>query len=231
MERCRLLVEGQTEEAFAQQILRPHLFGLAFQDVTVTIVATKRPASGRKHRGGITSWSKLRTDIVNLTRDEGAIVTTLVDFYGLPQDVPGMGTLDLSSDPYDQVTAIEGAIAEDVGRHNLIPNLLLHELEALLYSDPVQVGAHFDDDGVVKAMEQDLAECGSPELVNQSRDGAPSKRITRHRPGYVKTVDGPAILADLGLDLIRNRCKHFDSWLTKIEALSPRRRTSGGRSE
>lgn len=221
MNRCRLLVEGQTEETFANLILCPHLYGFGFHDVSVTVVTTKRVAPGGKFRGGVTTWKQLRKDIDLLTRDPGAVVTTLVDFYGLPANVPGLPTLGSQWDPRQRVKHVERAIGQAVAAPNFVPHLVLHELEALLYSDPVAAGAHFSDDGLREAMEADIAECGEPELVNEGPNTAPSKRIIRHRPGYLKTSDGPAILGSIGLSAIRAVCPHFNAWLAVIEGHAP----------
>ena len=96
-----------------------------------------------------------------------------------------------------------------------------HELEALLYADPSAVGAHFNDEGMRNSLEADLAECSGPELIDEGPNTAPSKRIMMHRPGYLKTSDGPAILADIGLPSIRAACPHFDAWLLQVEAAAP----------
>jgi len=221
MDRCRLLVEGQTEETFANRTLVPHLYDLGFQVVSVTVVATKRIAGGGKHRGGVVSWQQLRGDIDLLAGDHGALVTTLVDFYGLPHNVPGIGELEPQWDARQRVAHIENAMQAEVAASNFVPHVVLHELEALLYSDPAAAGAHFGDDAVKAAMEADLTECGEPELVDEGPETAPSKRMMKHRSGYLKTSDGPNILADIGLAAIRDSCPHFDSWLTTIENFAP----------
>lgn len=222
MDRCRLLVEGQTEETFVNQTLAPHLYALGFHEVVPVVVATKRIASGGKHAGGIGGWEKLRNDIRLLLRDSGALVTTMVDFYGLPPDVPGMTTLDPSWDAPRRVGHVEAAISDALGDPgNFDAHVMMHEFEALLYSDPDAVGTHFGDDGIAAAMEADLVECGEPELVDNGPDTAPSKRVGKHRPGYLKTTDGPTILDDIGLPALRNRCPHFDAWLERIEGHAP----------
>jgi len=109
----------------------------------------------------------------------------------------------------------------EVAASNFVPHVVLHELEALLYSDPAAAGGHFGDDAVKAAMEADLTECGEPELVDDGPETAPSKRMINHRSGYLKTSDGPNILADIGLAAIRDSCPHFDSWLTTIENFAP----------
>jgi hypothetical protein len=58
----------------------------------------------------------------------------------------------------------------------------------------------------------------SPEMVNDGTETAPSKRILSVYPQYLKTVYGPLVIADAGLDSIRQRCPHADRWLRTIEA-------------
>jgi hypothetical protein len=221
MDRCRLLVEGQTEETFANRTLVPYLYSLGFHDVSITLVTTKRIASGGKFRGGVTSWAHLRKDLGLLIRDAGALVTTIVDFYGLPADVPGMATIPRTSNPRERVRHVEREIATAVSAPNLLPHVVLHELEALLYTDPSVVAAHFGDDQITVGMTLDVTECGEPEFVDDGPDTAPSKRILGHRSDYVKTSDGPTILEDIGLNAIRAACPHFDAWLSDIESLAP----------
>lgn len=221
MDRCRLLVEGPSEETFANKLLLPHLYSLGFHEVSVTVVATKRVASGGKFTGGVVHWRQLQADIHMLANDGGALITTLVDFYGLPSDVPGMSGLEDGWDARTRVDFVEQSVAAEVSRSNFLSHLTLHELEALLYADPSAVGAHFDDDSVRDAMTADLGECGEPELINEGAETAPSKRICRHRADYVKSADGPTILADIGLPAIRSVCPNFNSWLAEIERLSP----------
>jgi Domain of unknown function (DUF4276) len=220
MDRCRLLVEGQTEETFANRTLVPHLFSLGFHDVSVTVVETKRTARG-KFSGGLSNWAKPQSDIRSLVKDSGALVTTLIDFYGLPFDVPGVSTLQAGWNARQRVKHVEDAMSDAIGNQNFLPHLVLHEIEALLYADPAAVEAHFNDPAVRRLMLADLAECFEPELVNDGPNTAPSKRIIKHRPGYVKSSDGPAILADIGLPSIRRACPHFHEWLLRVEAEAP----------
>lgn len=57
-----------------------------------------------------------------------------------------------------------------------------------------------------------------PEMINDGAETAPSKRILAAFPQYLKTSDGPLVIADTGLDSIRRCCPHADQWLTNIEA-------------
>ena len=86
MARLLIHVEGQTEEAFVNQILRDHLVASGFHSVSARILGNPR----QRQRGGIRKWQSVRTDIMNhLKEDPGCVATTMVDFYGLPQEWPG----------------------------------------------------------------------------------------------------------------------------------------------
>jgi hypothetical protein len=57
-----------------------------------------------------------------------------------------------------------------------------------------------------------------PELVNDGADTAPSKRIMSAYPRYTKTIDGPLVIGEVGLDVVRSSCPHADDWLRELEA-------------
>ncbi|NJL76090.1 MAG: DUF4276 family protein [Saprospiraceae bacterium] len=60
-----------------------------------------------------------------------------------------------------------------------------------------------------------------PEEINESAQTAPSKRIIQYLPNYEKQKSqvGPMIAEDIGLELLRQRCPHFNEWITKLESL------------
>jgi len=87
MNRLLIHVEGQTEEAFVNEVLEGHLLACGYYGVAARIVGNARL---RRRRGGIRPWPSVRKDIVNhLREDSGCIATTMVDYYGLPQEGPG----------------------------------------------------------------------------------------------------------------------------------------------
>lgn len=63
---------------------------------------------------------------------------------------------------------------------------------------------------------------GSPELINEGNETAPSKRIIKEIPEYKdnKVLIGPTVAKEIGLPILRERCVHFNEWINKIESLS-----------
>ncbi|MCC8245275.1 DUF4276 family protein [Saccharothrix luteola] len=213
--RVHLLVEGQTEEVVADSVLRPHLEGLGWI-TTLSLVKTKRPAAGPSHKGGITGWAQVHRDIRLLLNDTSVdVLTTLFDYYAFPADCPGMADRP-SGDVYERVGHVERCLADAVGDRRFRPNLVVHELEALVFAAADELGQFLGPE-LAERLRADVSAAGGPELVNDGPTTAPSKRLLDYCPGYVKTVDGPLAIQDLGLARLRAACPHLDGWLRTFE--------------
>ena len=82
MTRILVLVEGPTEENFVNLVLAPHLYALGYIAVSARLLGNARQ---RSHRVGIQQWESTRQDIlIHLKQDSAVLVTTMVDYYGLP---------------------------------------------------------------------------------------------------------------------------------------------------
>jgi hypothetical protein len=119
-------------------------------------------------------------------------------------------------------TALEREMARDIGLHNFIPYIQVHEFEALLFVEP----GHFADwvDSRVVEILRKVRECNAPEDINDDPHTAPSKRILAAMPDYQKTVHGPLIACDIGLDGFRQgaqrcaqRLKRFRSQTNSLD--------------
>ena len=108
--RCLILVEVQTEERFVKDIVAP-FFAPKRLFVIPTLLVTKRVKSGPNFKGGVTSFANFERELRLLLNDsDAACVTTLLDYYGLPEDFPGMSF----------------ALSEN---HKLVPTLQRQELD------------------------------------------------------------------------------------------------------
>lgn len=212
MSRVLVFVEGQTEETFVRDLLAPYFSPLGIY--LTPILAQTSPG----HKGGIVSYGKVKHQLTRLCRqDQGAYVTTMMDYYGLPNDFPGLD--GRVADAHEQVVRLELALQQDIDAPNFIPNLMLHEFEALLFSAPEKFAEWLDDQALLAPMAAIRAAFATPEHINNSPQTAPSKRILALVPHYKKTVDGPLIAEDIGLDAIRAQCPHFNNWIERLLAL------------
>lgn len=144
----------------------------------------------------------------------------MFDLYRLPKDFPGL--TDMDRDPYRRIELLERRFAEDIDDSRFVPHLQLHEFEALLFSDIRLLRSEFPAaTREVGRLQEATALFESPELIDDGPATSPSRRIIAEIPAYegLKVSAGPQVAANIGLPTLRNKCRHFDTWLTKLEAL------------
>jgi hypothetical protein len=218
MTRVYLLVEGQTEEAFVRELLEPHYARLGLY-LTPIIVRTS-PG----HKGGVVSYAKIKPQLQRLCKqDADAHVSTLFDLYALPTDFPGKqdAAYPANGNGHQKASFLETRLAEDIESANFIPNLMVHEFEALLFVEPRKFAEWTDGYKTVIALGDQAQKYQTPEDINDSPESAPSKRIQKAMPSYQKTFHGPLIACEIGLDAMRGACPHFNEWLVKLESIMP----------
>jgi hypothetical protein len=211
-----ILVEGQTEETFCKEVLARHL---ARYDIfpQPTLVSTRRKGGQQVYGGGVRSYAQIKKDLLILCKEIDAVaITTMLDFYRYPKDAPGYESLP-SGSCYLQVRHLEEQMAVDIQDERLIPNLLLHEFEALLFSDPEKFETWFPGQARINKLLSIKKNYPNPEWINKKLP--PSKRILAIYPGYQKVLHGNQLALEIGLDVIRDFCPHFKEWLQKLEAL------------
>lgn len=228
MRRLLVHVEGQTEEAFVNRVLRPRLVsGFGYADVSARLLGNARQRSGR---GGIRAWDSVRKEIIrHLHADGEMLATTMVDYYGLPNTWPGR--IESLQAPFaEKAAVVERGLREDIAAalgdrpDRFIPFVVMHEYEGLLFSDPptfAQSVGRPDLAGGIQAIRDGFA---NPEEINDSSETAPSKRVERLIPGYQKPAMGVQAAIDIGLDAIRRECPHFDGWVRRLEEEGGRHR-------
>jgi hypothetical protein len=220
MKRIHILVEGQTEETFVTAQLAPHLLARALALMPV-LLKTKRLKAGGHFKGGITSYAQVQGDLRRLLGDSSAVcVTTMLDFYGLPEDFPGASSKPAGT-CYQRVEHVERAFAADLQHPRFLPYLALHEFEALLFTAPERCASVFSDaPEVIATLQKHRDSVATPEEINEGPRTAPSKRILEAYPAYQKTLHGPLAVLEIGLSPLRAACPHFDQWVSKLESLA-----------
>ncbi|MEW5954159.1 MAG: DUF4276 family protein [Bacillota bacterium] len=223
MIRLNIVVEGATEETFVRDVLAPY-WGAKGIFATARSVETNRK-KGCVFRGGGRNYEKVRRDVVNwINQDHDAYCTTMFDLYGLPANFPGKSSIGPIWPAYDRVRYLEDAFAGDIDSNRFIPYIQLHEFEALLFADIDKMRIFYLEDktNAIQRLKNIVNAFGSPELINEGNETAPSKRIIKEIPEYKdnKVLIGPTVAKEIGLPILRERCVHFNEWINKIESLS-----------
>lgn len=225
MPRLYLFAEGQTEQTFANTVLKLPLARLGVYLHPLVLIAHAKK-KGKVHRGGGRKYVPMKNDILRLlAQEKGGDVcfTTMIDLYAISAEFPGLADAEkLRHLPDKRVKALEQTFANDIGDARFVPYLQLHEFEAYLFSDPTWFGYFYDHhEKQIEALKAIAAEYATPEMIDDGQHSAPSKRIIAELPDYedAKTVVGPQVAELIGLNVIRNKCPHFASWLSRLEKL------------
>ena len=208
MIRLAVSAEGHTEVAFVTSVLRNHLWPMNVMPYGM-LLGRARDARGG---GGDVTVTRLVEDMLRRHNSFDA-VTSLVDFYGF------RGKGDRTIEALEEHVAQEFEVRAPRARH-VFPYVQSHEFEALLFSDVTAfrvLGASARDIDALKAVRRRFA---TPEDINDSREGAPSKRIAQVVGKYRKPQDGPLIAKTIGLKTIRQQCPRFGAWLSRLETLA-----------
>lgn len=226
MIRLNMIVEGQTEEQFVNDVLQDHL---ASREVFIAVrcVETSRDKKHHKiYRGGMIDYRRAKNDIIRWMKEDQrpeAWFTTMFDLYALPGDFPGYAEAQRATTPQLRIAALEAALQNEIDHPRFTPYLQLHEFEALLLADPSKFDWIFiEHSEAIKRLVALTASFATPEDINDDPATAPSKRIIREIPEYEfqKASAGPIIASKIGLQVLRQKCPHFDSWITRLENLS-----------
>jgi hypothetical protein len=207
-----ILCEGPTEVRFAESFFKPELEKLG-------VYVDKTP-----HFGGVSpnGWGRIEKLIRNLLNNPSYHVTTLIDFYAVPGNTPGMATQPQTGSALERVRYVEARMAEVFGRNpRFIPHLALHESETWVMAAAEHLGEVIGHPRVARNLRAQVE--SSPdgvEGVNGGPHSHPSARVEQACLGsgysYSKTGDGIRALQSLGLAALRAACPHLDTWLTDL---------------
>lgn len=227
MKIVKTIVEGQSEEDFVKYLLAGYIE--ARTNGRVKLEASQVITNQKLSRyGGGNSFKLYITMIENYLATPWLYCTTMIDLYKFPRDIDGINILDNIHGYYEKAEEAERLMKSEIRTNyadRFIPNVLLHEFEALLFSDCAAFNAittykNSDIRKLEREINRELTRNGgNPEFINQGEATAPSKRIQRYLP-YSKGAHGYQIATKITIDRIREKCKHFDAWLQQLEALA-----------
>ncbi len=224
MNRVLILVEGPTERAVVEQVLAPH-----FGERSLSLHAKVLGKPG--HKGGIRSFEAVRKEVSALLNQEPrSLVSTFLDYYGLPAAWPGLGEAR-GKTAREKARLVEAAMLENARLafaepdhlRRFLPYVQMHELEALLFSSPEVMASVFERADLASSFSEIVRQCRECEEIDDHPETAPSRRIAwlfpSYRKGGSRIAHAPIITRRIGLSAIRQACPHFNSWLARLEAL------------
>ncbi len=213
MKMIYILCEGQTEEAFINEVLGPYFANLMI--FIKPIICTTKRTTSKKYKGGVSDYNKVKNELTILCKQhKNEMITTMFDYYAMPSNTPNINCNEV--DVYKRMELIEEAINNDIGQPNCFFNFMLHEFEGMLFSSP-DAFIEITDEQTVEKIRKMRDEAISPEHINNSPETAPSKRLESLMPNYAKVKNGALISKNIGIDTLLKECKHFAEWVEKIK--------------
>lgn len=230
MIRLQIVAEGQAEERFCKHMLIPHLARFqVFANVSMIETSTRHRRPDIHFKGGFVTYEHLRKDIANFLREDSADdfrVTTFVDFFHIPSDVPGYASMP-SGNTDAKIRHLEAAIASDIGDLRFLPYIQKHEFEAFLFVDMGRLVELYPGHAAKVDRIKRAASGVPPEDVNGGDNTSPSNRILtvfpEHKRNKPRVVD---VLEGFGLDRICDAGPHFNGWVRQLEGLNEETRSS-----
>jgi hypothetical protein len=156
--------------------------------------------------------------------DKNVYFTVMVDLYSFPKQGNTIYDEEVinTRDAKEKIKKLEEKMLKRTKNfHRFIPYIQLHEFESLLFSDPEKLKNYFLDKNI--QVDQLIKETANykPEDINETPEGAPSKRLNKYlNYEKQKVVAGTYIANLIEIKKIKEMCPNFNAWLTKLEGIS-----------
>ncbi len=225
MKNVQIIVKGSSEEVFVNDALVKHFAPLNIFIASRKILTGWDRINKKPAKGGLLKYIKFKNDVLRwIESDRGRAETfhpSFIDLYAFPKDAQNPYTKPIQNivDCYQRIEALEAAITWEIDYPDFIPYVHLHEFVALLLVDPDRsITMYPDEQRGINKLKRSIGNT-NPEEINESPSGAPSKRIIQYLLNYEgqKAQVGPLVEEDIGLLMLRNKCPHFNDWITKLE--------------
>ena len=217
-----VFAEGPTEEQFIKRVVAPALRPLQ------VYLKPQMLKTSQEARGGAINFDRLKFNARNTLRQQpAAVLTTLLDLYGLDTSFPGFEQPKSKPDLYSRVSYLNAALHQELVAYvgcrpeRFIAHIQPYEFEGLLFSDTQalsQTEPGWQMGGAKLAAVR--AEFETPEHINNSYETKPSRRLEQLlKPGYKKTRHGPLAAERVTLAAMEKECQHFRLWMEALRQL------------
>ena len=223
MKRLFIVVEGETEERFIRRVLyQPFILKDFHIEAQQWITNRKLGTTGSGNNFDLIE-NHLRRLISRYKNDNEVFISVMVDLYAFPKHGNTIydDEVDIQRTGKGKALLLQKKMIERLQYENFIPYVQLTEFEALLLSNPDALSLFYPDKLIEIERLKSEIRAKSPEEINETPQGAPSKRIIKYIPEYEKqkTSAGVATAEFIGLSFLREKCPHFNEWITKMENL------------
>jgi hypothetical protein len=207
MIRIAISVEGPTEREFCKYVLSPFLtkYNISIDPIVIT---TSKDKNGKKNRGGAVNIDRIKNEVKKLLPSYD-YVTTLYDFYGFK-------SLDMDTTVED----LETSLYDIFNTTKFIPYIQKYEFETLLFAKPEYYKDLFNDKRLDEDVLKIIDEFKNIEMINNSKQTAPSKRLInifeKYGEKYDKVFYGVSIAQDIGIETICKKATRFNLWIEKL---------------
>lgn len=204
MIRVCIICEGQTEQRFVEDCIKPFL-AQSDIDVYTSLLA-----------GNVSSQRIAR--FVRSSFNSFDFLTTFVDFYGF-----GNSKARSRAELENEIMIATQTLFKNVSiQRKFKPYVQMYEFEALLFTEVSEF--EWVQDGWCEEALQKLQairdDSGTPEEINSNIETAPSKRLHAVFAHHFDKLEHGSIIAEsIGLDRIREACPNFDEWISWLESL------------
>ena len=213
MKRLNIVVEGPTEQSFVNEVLAPYLRNKGVGLITPILIRTSKTG-----RGGLVNYHHLYNTIKGLLsnpHDGNIVVSSFVDFFRIPNNMPGYVEAMRSGDDLRKVDNLQHALDDSIADRRFIPYIQLHEFEALLFSNNNGFEYLWEDEMSLKT-KTIVDSFENPEDINSAPETAPSKRLLAINQKYDKVLEGNVIALEVGINEMLAKCPRFAEWVSSL---------------
>jgi hypothetical protein len=223
MKRIFVVVEGETEERFLRRVVYNHFIVNGIHIEPQQWITNKKIGA----KGGGSNFDIVENHIKRVVsryrNDSSVYISTMIDLYAFPRQGNTIYDEHVSklTNGKDKVLLLQQMLRDRIAHRNFISYVQFYEYETLLLTNPGAFTTFYTDKiEEIESLKHEIAGL-KPEEINESPEGAPSKRIIRHIPKYEKqkTTAGVTIAEKIGLSAIRKACPHFNEWITTLESV------------
>ena len=215
MKRLNIVVEGQTEQSFVNEVLIPYLQSKGVAIITPILIHTSKTG-----RGGLVNYHHLHNTVKGLLKnqyDGNIVVSSFVDFFRMPTNMPDYDDAMRLGTDLQKVESLQQALGNSIGDRRFIPYIQLHEFEALLFSNNNGFEYLWEEEQALKT--KIIVEAfENPEDINSAPETAPSKRLLAINKNYDKVLEGNLIALEVGINEMLGKCPRFAIWVNRLIA-------------